>query len=75
MSDNTNHPKHYKGNKLEVIEVIDDFNLNFALGNVVKYILRAGKKATSNRIEDLQKAQWYLNHEIEKCIVRKKANG
>src|SRR5262249_2287986 len=44
-----NHPSHYKGNKFEAIDIIEDFNLNFNLGNAIKYILRAGKK---NEVED-----------------------
>ena len=57
-----NHPSHYQGNKIEVIDIIEDFNLNFSLGNAVKYILRAGKK--SDRKEDLMKAVWYIQREI-----------
>lgn len=57
-----NHPDHYQGNNYEVIEIIEDFNLNFNLGNVIKYILRSDKKG--NRIEDLKKAYWYLGREI-----------
>ncbi len=58
-----NHPSHYKGKGLECIQVIEAFNLTFSLGNAIKYILRAGKKG--NKKEDLQKAVWYLNREIE----------
>lgn len=58
-----NHPNHYQGNGMEVINVIDAFNLNFNLGNAIKYILRAGHKGDRN--EDLRKALWYINHEIE----------
>lgn len=57
-----NHPSHYQGNQFEVIEIIEDFELNFNLGNVIKYVLRAGKKG--NKMEDLQKAYWYLGREI-----------
>jgi hypothetical protein len=57
------HPAHYNHGKIEVIEVIEDWSLNFNLGNVVKYIARAEQKG--NPLEDLQKAQWYLNREIE----------
>jgi len=57
-----NKPMHYQGEVFEAIEVIDDFGLNFNLGNVVKYILRCGKKG--NAIEDLRKADYYLNREI-----------
>ncbi len=61
--DNINHPAHYKGNNLECIQVIEAFDLGFCLGNAIKYILRAGKKGC--RKEDLQKAIWYLTHELE----------
>lgn len=64
MKDLINSPDHYQGNKFEVIEIIEDFNLNFSLGNAIKYILRSDKK--ENRIQDLKKAVWYLNREIEK---------
>lgn len=58
-----NHPQHYQGQKFEVIEIIEDFNLNFCIGNAIKYILRAGKKG--DRVQDLHKAMWYLRREIE----------
>lgn len=59
-----NHPIHYQSkNGMEVIDVIDNFELNFNLGNAVKYILRCGKK--DNDIQELNKAIWYINHEIE----------
>lgn len=61
--DNVNHPQHYKGKSIECIQVIEAFDLGFNLGNTVKYVLRAGKKG--NRLEDLKKAAWYLNREIE----------
>ena len=61
QEDAVNHPTHYKGNNLEVITVIEDFELGFHLGNAVKYILRAGKK--NDRIQDLKKAIWYLERE------------
>lgn len=64
MNDNINHPTHYQGNGLEVIDVIEAFDLNFNLGNAVKYILRAGKKG--DKKEDLKKAIWYLNKESER---------
>ena len=59
-----NHPVHYQGNGIEVIDIIDSFNLNFNLGNSIKYILRADKKG--NKKQDLEKAVWYLNHELKK---------
>lgn len=61
-----NHPDHYQGRSLEAIDVIEDFNLNFSLGNVVKYVLRAGKKNPNKKLEDLQKAKFYLEREIQK---------
>lgn len=61
--DNVNHPQHYKGKNLECIQFIEAFDLGFHLGNVVKYVLRAGNKGDS-RI-DLAKARWYLNRAID----------
>lgn len=60
------HPAHYGGadNTYEAIKVIEAWELGFNLGNVIKYISRAGKKGS--KLEDLKKAQWYLNREIEK---------
>jgi hypothetical protein len=60
------HPAHYGGadNTYEAIKVIEAWELGFNLGNVVKYISRAGKKGS--RLDDLKKAQWYLTREIEK---------
>lgn len=66
MHDPVNHPSHYTDGKIEVIDFIDDKKLSYCLGNAVKYIARAGKKDPSKTIEDLQKAAWYINHEIEK---------
>lgn len=64
--ENVNHPTHYKGkdNPYEAIKVIDAWELGFCLGNAVKYIARAGHKI--DRTEDLKKAIWYLQHEIDK---------
>lgn len=64
MSNAVNHPKHYNTGKYEVIDVIYDWQLDFSLGNAVKYIARAGKKDQSKTIEDLKKAVWYIEHEI-----------
>lgn len=63
--DLVNQPPHYKSKGgIESIDVIESFELGFNLGNVVKYILRADKKG--NKKQDLEKAQWYLNREVEK---------
>jgi hypothetical protein len=59
-----NHPAHYQANGIEVIDIIENFDLNFNLGNTVKYVLRAGKKG--NKKEDLEKAVWYLKRELNK---------
>ena len=60
-----NNPSHYNSGKIEVIDFIEDQNLGFCLGNVVKYISRAGKKDSSKIVEDLEKAKWYLEREIK----------
>lgn len=61
-----NHPAHYGGadNPYETIKVIEAWGLNFNLGNCVKYISRAGKKGI--RRQDLQKALFYLQREVDK---------
>ena len=65
QDDPVNHPLHYGGadNPYEAIKVIEAWGLGFALGNAVKYIARAGKKGSTQ--EDLKKARWYLEREIE----------
>lgn len=62
-----NHPSYYGGedNPYEAIKVIEAWELGFNTGNTVKYISRAGKKNSDKEIEDLEKAAWYLNREIE----------
>ena len=62
-SDAVNHPAHYKVGGIETIDFIEAKKLNYRLGNVVKYLTRADYKG--NKIEDLRKAQWYLEREIE----------
>ena len=58
------HPKHYQSKHgVEVIDIIEEFGLGFHLGNVIKYVLRAGHK--SNELEDLEKAKWYLGRVID----------
>jgi hypothetical protein len=66
MTYNPISPGHYKDDrKYETIEVIEDWKLNFNLGNVIKYIGRSGRKPGENPIEGLKKAAFYLNREIE----------
>ncbi|MDU1315711.1 DUF3310 domain-containing protein [Anaerococcus hydrogenalis] len=62
-------PDYYKSNGVETIDVIEAFDLNFNLGNVIKYILRAGKKQGEEKEKDLNKACFYLNREIIKDQV------
>ena len=64
-TDNVNHPAHYKTGGIETIDFIEAKGLNYRLGNVVKYITRADHKG--DRLENLKKAQWYLNREIDKA--------
>jgi hypothetical protein len=64
----TNHdaiqrPAHYTFSAIEPIDVIEAWELGFHLGNVVKYIARAGRKGS--KIEDLKKARWYLDRAIQ----------
>lgn len=61
--DSISNPSHYvEGRKYEPIDVIEDWDLNFRLGNALKYIARAGRKGTKE--QDLAKAVWYLQREI-----------
>lgn len=59
-------PDYYKSNGVETIDVIEAFDLNFNLGNVVKYVLRAGKKQGEEKEKDLNKALFYLKREANK---------
>ncbi len=62
-----NHPNHYGGetNVYEVIKIIESLNLDFHVGNALKYIVRAGKKNPEKELEDLQKAVWYIERKIK----------
>ena len=62
--DPVNHPAHYNQGSIEVIDAIEDWKLNFNLGSAVKYIARADHKG--NTIEDLKKARWCLDREIQR---------
>lgn len=67
--DEVNHPAHYTWlpHGVEVIDITE--LLNFNVGNVVKYALRAGHK-TEDPTTDLRKAAWYINREIERLEVK-----
>lgn len=69
-TEQVDHPKHYNHGKFEVIDVIEDWELDFHIGNVVKYVSRAGRKSDDTEIQDLKKALWYLKRRIE--ILEKK---
>ena len=67
--DSVNSPKHYTSGGIEAIDYIqaklgDDGCIAYCLGNVLKYVSRAGKKDIANELEDLKKAQWYLNKAV-----------
>lgn len=69
QSDSINHPAHYNSGRIEVIEAIEDWGLDYHRGNAVKYVARAGKKNPDKEIEDLQKAIWYLNRKVQLLIA------
>ena len=62
------HPAHYGGgdNVYEHIKVVEAWGLGYHLGNATKYIARAGKKPGADTVEDLKKAIWYIQREIER---------
>ena len=64
--DSVSHPAHYTSGQIEVIDFIEDKELGFHLGNAVKYISRAGRKNPDNTVEDLRKAVWYINRQINR---------
>lgn len=70
--DPVNNPKHYTETKIEPIDYVEDKNLGFCLGNVIKYVSRAGRKkdyddqdVVEKEIQDLYKARWYLERRIK----------
>lgn len=67
VDQNVQHPIYYGGadDPYEAIKIIEAWNLGFHLGNTVKYISRAGKKDGNSATQDLKKALFYLNREIE----------
>lgn len=67
------HPAHYTIGGIEAIDVIEAWDLGFCLGNLVKYVARAGIKDVDTEIEDLEKARWYLDRHIEN--LKKERNG
>ena len=74
MNKNVEHPDHYGGeeNPFEVIKIIEHYQLDFHIGNTLKYIIRSGKKDSNKEVEDLEKAAWYLQRKINKLKETKK---
>lgn len=76
MEDNVLKPNYYqagKGQHFEVFDVIDAFELDFFLGNVVKYVCRAGKKRNNSKLQDLRKAKAYIEEAIRR--IPEDSNG
>ena len=67
------HPAHYTQG-IECMDYIESHKLNYARGNIIKYVTRAGLKDASKEVEDLEKARWYLDREIER-VKKAKKNG
>ena len=66
MTDTINHPAHYTTGNIEVIDFIEDKNLSYCRGNIIKYVVRAGIKDPLTEVEDLKKARWYIDREIKR---------
>lgn len=74
MTEKVNHPSHYRSDTgHEAIDVIEAWELNFSLGNVIKYVCRAGLKGTGpeSKLEDLEKALHYLRREVGRLQLEK----
>jgi hypothetical protein len=71
MTDPIHHPRHYTRHPsgVECIEITE--HMNFNLGNAIKYIWRAGEKGDA--VEDLRKAQWYIEREIARMQTQGRA--
>ena len=67
MTDNIKEPKHYTQYKIEPIDFIISYNLDFCTGNIIKYVLRYNLK---NGVEDLKKAKQYIDFLIEKKVEK-----
>ena len=71
QNDVISHPSHYTQG-IECMDYIESHKLNYARGNVIKYVTRAGLKDASKEVEDLEKARWYLDRELERVRKAKK---
>jgi hypothetical protein len=67
-------PDHYQLGTIETWDFIIDQDLDFLLGNVVKYVCRAGTKPGESRLDDLQKAQAYINKAISASLLTTTSN-
>lgn len=72
MGDSVNHPDYYNQGSIEVIDFIEDWNLDFVTGNVIKYVARAPYK--KKKVEDLKKAKFYLERLIRKAIAEEEVS-
>lgn len=74
MSDNVNHPTHYTSHPsgIECIRVTEHFN--FCIGNAIKYLWRNGLKDGNSNVQDLKKAVWYINREIQTLDTQSKTS-
>lgn len=77
MAERINHPSHYNTDGIEVIDAIEawGFGEGFNKGNAIKYIARAGHKDKATEVEDLEKAKWYIEREIERLKKGRQDNG
>ena len=66
MTDTVNHPPHYNAHPsgIECIDVVE--HMTFNIGNAMKYLWRAGLKSSAPHVDDLKKAVWYIQREIER---------
>ena len=67
MADTIDHPAHYGGadDTYEAIRVIEAWQVDFCIGNVLKYLCRSGRKPGETTLKDLEKAHWYLSRRLE----------
>lgn len=76
-NDSVNHPRHYNQGSIETIQFVDQVCAHyfgdeaFSVGNALRYLARAPHK--SNKLEDIKKAVWYLNHAIDMIVSKEKA--
>ena len=71
LFDAVKRPSHYADTKIEVIDYIEDKKFGYHLGNAIKYISRAGKKDPTKMVEDLKKAEWYIERYIQLIEMEK----